>query len=121
MIKKLLKLIINCILHPFTKYHWKELWYYLVKGYTSDDYTDLDYYLLKVVAQMGFDLAHHMNLGNDDILHMTPEAEQVLNLSEKARALALDMEYDILEPKEKQKRQKEFLKEFSKLFYNLWV
>ena len=141
MIKKLLTLIFDCVKHPFKSYYYGELWYYLTRGYTTNDFTDFDVYLLDTISEMGSEL---LNVNRENYkecdccaccsceesgssvmcskadVEFTEDQQNLLDLVVLARKLSLDVKNEIYTPEEKIKHRKEFFTLFEKCFFKMW-
>lgn len=124
MIKKLLQLVIACIKHPLSAYAYKNLWCYLKYGYTIADYTDLDLYLLQLIAEMSSKLVQYeaevtqLDVLKDDL---PDDYLNILALSNISNRLYFATIHDVLTEREKLKYQSEFLRKLRKVFFKLWL
>jgi hypothetical protein len=117
MIPKLLKLIWECIRHGFKAYDLKNLWIFLWKGYTQDDYTDLDIYLTTQISKMVPDLVAY----KISIAGFADADIKQLHLAELACWLTLDAKDIHMSQARKEKVRDEFMELLQDQYWDLWV
>lgn len=119
MLKKLFSLIWTLFTDRHIGYNWKNLWWYLTKGYTWADVQDGDRYILNQVYLISQELDQFKNklyeLTIEDILNKKP------NPLHNAIFLYTCGYFDLFEPEWQIRIQNTIKKELSKQIFDLWV